>query len=97
MLSAAEALEWGLVNRVVPDESLEAAARALAEQLAAGPTGAYGRAKRLLAAAEQNDLVAQLALETTTICESAATPDAAEGLAAFLEKRSANFSLPSEG
>src|SRR4051812_38291198 len=59
VLSAAEALDWGLVNRVVPDDEVESAARALAAQLAAGPTGAFGRAKRLLAAAEHNDLAAQ--------------------------------------
>ena len=91
VLTAAEALDWGLVNRVVGDEELAAAARALAEQLAAGPTGAFGRAKRLLTAAARNDLAAQLALETATLCRSAASPEAEEGISAFLEKRSANF------
>jgi len=91
ILTAAEALDWGLVNRVVPDDEVETAARALAEQLAAGPTGAFGRAKRLLAAAEHNDLTAQLALETATLCRSAASPEASEGIQAFLEKRAANF------
>jgi 2-(1,2-epoxy-1,2-dihydrophenyl)acetyl-CoA isomerase len=91
VLTAAEALDWGLANRVVPDDEVESSARTLASELAAGPTGAFGRAKRLLAAAEQNDLRAQLALETAMLCESAATPQAAEGIRAFLEKRPANF------
>jgi 2-(1,2-epoxy-1,2-dihydrophenyl)acetyl-CoA isomerase len=97
VLSAAEAHAWGLVNRVVPDGDLEKEARALAEQLAMGPTGAYGRAKRLLAAAETNNLADQLALETTTLCESARSPDATEGLAAFLEKRRPSFRSRGQG
>ncbi len=91
VLTAAEALDWGLVNRVVPDTQAASAARALAEQLATGPTGAFGRAKRLLAAAGGNDLGSQLALETATLCRSAASPEASEGIQAFLEKRPARF------
>jgi 2-(1,2-epoxy-1,2-dihydrophenyl)acetyl-CoA isomerase len=93
VLNAEEALAWGLVNRVVPDDALDSEARALAAELAAGPTGAFGRAKRLLVAAEQNDLGAQLALETATLCRSAASPEAAEGIQAFLEKRPPAFPL----
>ena len=48
VLTAREALEWGLVTRVVPDAELRPAVAALAAELAQGPTKAYGAAKRLL-------------------------------------------------
>lgn len=91
VLTADEALAWGLVNRVVPDADLHEAALAWAAELAAGPTGALGRAKRLLLAAGENDLKTQLVLETQVLCESAGFDEAAEGLAAFLQKRPARF------
>ena len=91
ILTADEALDWGLVNNVVDDDDLQASAFELAERLATGPTGALARAKRLLLAAGQNDLADQLALETTVLCESAASADATEGISAFTEKRSARF------
>src|SRR5918996_3446760 len=57
---AAQALEWGLGNRVGPDDELEASASALVERLAAGPTRAYANAKRLLNRTLYGGLAGQL-------------------------------------
>jgi 2-(1,2-epoxy-1,2-dihydrophenyl)acetyl-CoA isomerase len=90
-LDATAAAGLGLVTRVVPDERLAAEAEALAARLAAGPTGAYGAAKRLLAASGRRSLPEQLAAETESIAERAASADGREGIAAFLEKRAPRF------
>ena len=90
VLSAAEALEWGIISEVVPDEML-ARARALADQLASGPTRAYGGTKRLVHGSLEHSLDRHLALETEEIVSAAGTDDAAEGLTAFVEKRPQTF------
>ncbi len=90
-LSAQEAMEWGLVTRVVPDEDLSEEATALASQLAAGATKALGAAKRLLQSGWTETLETQMEHETQTIAEMARTADAREGISAFLEKRPAEF------
>lgn len=90
-LSAAEALEWGIVNRVVRDDEVADAGAALAEQLAAGPTGAFGAVKRLLHGAFERPLDAQLALESEEMAKSGGSADGVEGVRAFVEKRSAEF------
>ncbi len=88
-LSATEALEWGLVNRVVPDVDLLQEVGKLATRLAAGPLGAFGQAKRLLRS--EASLEAQLEDESRTISSQATTPEAEEGIRAFLEKRKPSF------
>lgn len=88
---AAEAQRLGLVNRVVPANALQAEALALAQRLAAGPTLAYGRMKRLLRASFDNDLPTQLDAERTAFITGTRTQDFAEGLAAFFERRPAAF------
>jgi 2-(1,2-epoxy-1,2-dihydrophenyl)acetyl-CoA isomerase len=85
-LTAAEALDWGLVNQVVPDGELLEAATALARHLATGPTTAFGQVKRLLAEAEPG-LEAQLGREGRAIARHGASAEGREGIAAFLEKR----------
>jgi 2-(1,2-epoxy-1,2-dihydrophenyl)acetyl-CoA isomerase len=90
-LTAAEALDWGLVTEVVPAIEVEDRARALAQQLAAGPTQAFGRMKRLLRDSWTADLPGQLSAETTQMSEAGASDDAAEGIAAFVAKRSPTF------
>ena len=90
-LTAAEALDWGLVTEVVPAIEVEDRARALAQQLAAGPTQAFGRMKRLLRDSWTADLPGQLSAETTQMSEAGASDDAAEGIAAFVGKRSPTF------
>jgi len=91
MLSAQEALEWGIVTRVVPDGELLSQAGALAAQLAAGPTRAYGVSKRLLHSGWVETLETQMENESQAIANSARTTDAHEGITAFLEKRPPKF------
>ena len=89
---AQRALALGLVNRVVPAETLETEAAALAARLAAGPTHAYGRTKALLQATIGDAFDAQLRRETESFAACAATEDFAEGVRAFLDKRRPVFS-----
>jgi 2-(1,2-epoxy-1,2-dihydrophenyl)acetyl-CoA isomerase len=89
-LSADEALAWGLVNRVVDDADLLSQARALAAQLATGPTEAYSSVKRLMNASLPG-LESQMALEGRTISGASMHPHGREGIAAFLDKRKASF------
>jgi 2-(1,2-epoxy-1,2-dihydrophenyl)acetyl-CoA isomerase len=90
-LSAQEAMEWGIVTRVVPDEDLSENAAALASQLAAGATKALGATKRLLHSSWTETLETQMEHEAQTIAEMASTADGREGIAAFVEKRPAEF------
>jgi 2-(1,2-epoxy-1,2-dihydrophenyl)acetyl-CoA isomerase len=89
-LTAAEALSWGLVNEVVADEEVHARALAIAAQLAAGATRAYGATKRLLAAS-LGALESQMILESETIAAHAVGAEGTEGISAFLEKRRPDF------
>lgn len=91
-IGARQAVEWGLANKVVPDDKLAEEANALAERLAAGPTKAYAAAKRALNEAIYRHLDDQLALEAELQHQLARTGDFAEGVTAFLEKRPAAFS-----
>lgn len=91
VLTADEAHAWGLVTRVVDDESLADEALGLARTLAQGPTGAYAAAKRLVLASSHETLESQLELESAAITEAATGPDGQEGIAAFLEKRTPTF------
>ena len=91
VLSAAEALEWGIVNRVVPGAELGAASDALAKQLASGPTEAFGGVKKLLASSDVEGFESQLQLESLAISNSARTQDAKAGVEAFLAKKRAAF------
>jgi 2-(1,2-epoxy-1,2-dihydrophenyl)acetyl-CoA isomerase len=90
VLDAQQALEWGLVNQIVEDESLAETAAALAARLAAGPVGAFGAVKRLLAEA-QPGFEAQLARESRSIASRGMTAEGREGIGAFLEKRAPRF------
>ncbi len=90
-LSAQEALEWGLVNRVVPDSQVVSQAEELARELAAGPTRAYGTVKRLLASSFNESLETQMEHESSGIAACARTDDGREGIHAFLEKRTPKF------
>jgi 2-(1,2-epoxy-1,2-dihydrophenyl)acetyl-CoA isomerase len=91
-LAAAEALAWGLVEQVVPASDLDAEARKVALELAAGPTLAYGTAKRLLLDSFDHGLETQMELETLGISSMARTEDGREGLRAFFETRAPKFS-----
>jgi 2-(1,2-epoxy-1,2-dihydrophenyl)acetyl-CoA isomerase len=88
---ASQALEWGLVNWVYPDDRLMAEAQALAERLAAGPTRSYAGSKQALNRSIYGDLNGQLALEAELQHELARTKDFAEGATAFVQKRPPSF------
>jgi 2-(1,2-epoxy-1,2-dihydrophenyl)acetyl-CoA isomerase len=88
---APQALEWGLINRVVADDALRAEADALADRLAAGPTRSYAGSKRQLNNWLYARMQEQLDLESRIQQEMAGSGDFAEGVAAFVEKRAARF------
>jgi 2-(1,2-epoxy-1,2-dihydrophenyl)acetyl-CoA isomerase len=88
---APKALEWGLINRVVSDETLQDDAGALADRLAKGPTRSYAGTKRQLNAWQFERMTAQLELEAAIQRDLATSGDFVEGVTAFVEKRDANF------
>jgi 2-(1,2-epoxy-1,2-dihydrophenyl)acetyl-CoA isomerase len=90
-LDARQALELGLINRVVPAAAFDGEAMALAARLADGPTHAYGRTKALLETSVGQLLDAQLRREAESFAACAATEEFAEGVRAFLDKRPPNF------
>lgn len=91
VLNADEALEWGIVSRVVPDERLAEATEQLVRQLAAGPTSAYGATKRLLRSAYDHGLREQMAKEGASISWLAQGGDGAEGIRSFVERRDPSY------
>jgi 2-(1,2-epoxy-1,2-dihydrophenyl)acetyl-CoA isomerase len=90
-LSAAEALEWGLISEVVEDDRLAARAAERAAELAAMPTRGIGLTKRLFDHAEHATLEEQLELEAELQAAATQTADFREGVDAFLEKREPRF------
>jgi 2-(1,2-epoxy-1,2-dihydrophenyl)acetyl-CoA isomerase len=89
---ARQALEWGLINRVVGDDEFDAEVDALAERLATGPTMSYAGSKRQLNDWLYSRMEQQLELEASIQQETAASGDFAEGVQAFLDRRPARFS-----
>ncbi|MFW2387284.1 MAG: enoyl-CoA hydratase/isomerase family protein [Polyangiales bacterium] len=91
-LSARDALELGLINRVFPDSSIDEEGMRIARDLAAAPTSAVGVAKGLLnQAAGMDRLDVHLDAELTELARIADGPNFAEGLKAFFDKRSPEF------
>lgn len=88
---AARALDWGMIHKVVPDAELDAAALALAERLAAGPTIALGLMRQGLHAALEEDYAAAMEREARNQRQARGSADAVEGGRAFLEKRAPRF------
>lgn len=89
-IPAAQALEWGLVNRVVPDAELMSSAMALAQALATGPAS-LGLSRQILWASMDSDWAAQLHRERLAQRTAGKTEDFVEGVGAFLAKRPAQF------
>jgi 2-(1,2-epoxy-1,2-dihydrophenyl)acetyl-CoA isomerase len=90
-LTATQALDWGLVTRVVADEDLNAETTAMAQAIAAGPTRTLGAAKRLMRESADQGLAAQMEIESREIARISLTGDGREGVDAFLNKRAAAF------
>ena len=91
VLTAAEALDWGVVNQVVEAGQAETAARTLASKLAQGPTQAFAQVKQLLETSFTESLETQMELEARGIAGQVASKDGQEGMQAFVEKRKPEF------
>ena len=91
VLSAEEALDWGLVNKVVAPDALAGEVDALATALANGPTMALAGIKKLYMMAPNETLESQMERETRTILAMTKTAGAKEGMLAFTEKRKPVF------
>jgi 2-(1,2-epoxy-1,2-dihydrophenyl)acetyl-CoA isomerase len=90
-LPAPKALDWGLINRVVPDQALTREAAALAARMASGPTRSYAGAKRQLNNWLYARIEEQLELEAQLQREMAGSEDFVEGATAFVQKRAPRF------
>jgi enoyl-CoA hydratase/carnithine racemase len=91
IVNAAEALSMGMLDRVVPAADLAAETATLARAIAEGPPIAIAGIKRALREAERNELGAQIDLESEHQLRAFSSADAAEGMAAFFEKRAPRF------
>ena len=88
---AKQALEWGLINRVVADADLRAAATALAKDVAAGPTRTMGMIRKAAWASFDNDWAGQLHMERVLQREAGRTEDFGIGVKAFITKTKAEY------
>jgi 2-(1,2-epoxy-1,2-dihydrophenyl)acetyl-CoA isomerase len=91
VLSAQQAMEWGFINQVVADDLVLPTALGLAQQLAKGPTRAFGEAKRLILSGATESLESQMEKESRGIAAMAGSADGQEGITAFLKKRIPEF------
>jgi 2-(1,2-epoxy-1,2-dihydrophenyl)acetyl-CoA isomerase len=91
IVDATEALAIGMVDRVVPLTDLPEQTLTLARAIAQGPPQAIADIKRALSASRTNSLSAQVELESEHQVRAFLSPDAAEGMAAFFEKRAPRF------
>jgi len=90
-LLANDAWAAGLVDEIVPVDALAARAEAVARQIAAGPTAAFGEIRRLFNSVHDQPLETQLELEAQALARIAGSADAREGITAFAGKRAADF------
>lgn len=90
-LPAAKAVEWGLINRCVPDAELMSSAMAIATELAKGPTRTLAMIRKLAWDSEDADIAAQLSAERVAQRSAGRSADFMEGVAAFAQKRPAKF------
>jgi 2-(1,2-epoxy-1,2-dihydrophenyl)acetyl-CoA isomerase len=90
-INAQHALQIGLLNKVVPDATLEAETEAVVSRLAAAPATSIACAKRMMNASLGNAMPAQLDMERASVGECGTTRDLQEGVSAFMEKRKPVF------
>lgn len=90
-LTAHEALQWGLITKLVSESELLESALSLAKKLASGSQGANAMVKKLLMTSFTNTLETQMEIEGRSIAACAGAPDGREGIVAFVEKREPNF------
>ena len=91
VLSANEALDWGLINKVVDFKNLKDEANNLAKKLASGPTLAFGKLKNLVNNSFLDSLEGQMEYEARMISDSAKTKDGMNGIDAFVNKKQVSF------
>ena len=91
VLSANEALDWGLINKVVDFKDLKDEANNLAKKLASGPTLAFGKLKNLVNNSFLDSLEGQMEYEARMISDSAKTKDGMNGIDAFVNKKKVSF------
>jgi enoyl-CoA hydratase/carnithine racemase len=91
VIDAATALDWGLVNRVVPAAQLDSAVRDLLERVTRGSAASKGIGKQALYAQIDLDQPKAYAYAIEVMAATSQTPDAQEGMKAFLEKRKPNW------
>ena len=90
-ISSAQALAWGLVTKVVPDDEVSDESMSILQGLANSSLNSFAWSKRLLTDSFNNTLETQLELERQGISDSARHPDGQEGIKAFVEKRKPVF------
>ena len=90
-ISSAQALEWGLVTKVVPDDQVLPEALGMLKTLTLGALQSFAWSKKLMTHSFNNTLETQLELERQGISDCAAHPNGQEGIHAFLEKRKPSF------
>jgi enoyl-CoA hydratase len=90
-IDAATALDWGLIARVVSQDSLAHECASFAQRLAAAPSRAMQYAKRAIAAAQNEDEATALAIARDYAARLSASDDLAEGVRSFLDRRSPKF------
>jgi 2-(1,2-epoxy-1,2-dihydrophenyl)acetyl-CoA isomerase len=91
-LSAEEAKDLGLITRVVETESIAAEAAKLTQELARGPTAAYGKVRHLLLRSSESSLESHLEEESRALADTSRSAHGREGIAAFASKRKPDFS-----
>jgi 2-(1,2-epoxy-1,2-dihydrophenyl)acetyl-CoA isomerase len=91
VLSAGQALDWGLINEVVAADKLEEAVSRIVDEFAGGPTLAFGSVRQLLMESASASFETQMEREAREIAFNARSDDGQEGMAAFLEKRQPRF------
>ena len=91
VLSARQALEWGLINSVVPDDHVLPTALEIAHRWAKGPTRSLAETKRLILSGATESLESQMERESRTIAAMSGSADGREGIAAFVAKRPPTF------